>query len=200
MKKVFILYIAYYTLAVVLQGCCGKADCIPYFNFTGGVLRVSVNGNYEQTGTHVLVGVDTLRTELDFIREYIAQSSTNFQLLPGAYAFQCDVCDNGDLGLKDKVRGLTLTSNQPYNGVAAGGSLNNFFKLEEQELYTTNNIFVRLDSLGYVMNQGGTRNRNPYRIISGVKPGNPLLHKLNLKLEFESGKILNATSPDFSWN
>lgn len=200
MKKVFILTIAYYTIAVVLQGCCGKADCIPYFNLSGGVLRVSVNGQYQQTGTHVLVGVDTLRTELDFIHEYIAQSGPGFQLMPGAYAFQCESCDNGDRGLKDKVRGLTLTSNQPYNGIAAGGSLNNFFKLEEQELYAINTIYVRFDSLGYVMNQGGTRNGNPYKIVSGVKPGNPLLHKLNLKLEFESGKVLNAVSPDFSWN
>jgi hypothetical protein len=200
MKKAIILYFAWLTIAVVLQGCCGKIECIPHIDLRGGVLRVYANGSYVQNGTHNITGADTLKTELDFLREFISKASPGIQLIQSASAFQCNVCTNGEYGLRDKVVKLSLTSSQPYNGIGAGSNLNGLFRLADERTYSSSTVYMPLDSLGHLMNNGGSRSVQPFRVISGTKPGNLLQHKLTLKLEFQSGKVINAPSPDFVWN
>jgi hypothetical protein len=199
MKKIFTLYIAYFTLAVIIQGCCGNVKCISYVDLKGGTIRLNVNGVYQQTGTFNITA-DTLNAQLDFLRDFISYRQENFSLLGTAYAFKCDQCQNGERGLKDKVRNITITGNQLYRGVAPGGSLNTFFKFAGSDITYSISRLIPLDSLRYSMNNYGSLVVSPFRLVSGSKPGNALLHKLNMKLEFESGKIINAPTPDFSWN
>ena len=200
MKKAIILYIAYFTLSVIIQGCCGNIVCIDYVDVKGGTLRVNVNGIFQQTGNYSVTG-DTIRIELDFLREFIARQERPISLMGTAYATTCQQCVNGERGLKDKVIRITLTGNQPYQGVSAGSPLNSFFKTKESDNdYSNIPRLTSLDSLGYLMNNFGSRVVRPFYIFSGTKPGNLLPHQLNLKLEFESGKVINALSPDFTWN
>jgi hypothetical protein len=198
MKKVIILYLAYLGAAII-QGCCGNVECIPYVDLKAGVMRLYAGNGYQQTGTYTLAGADSLRTELDFIREFTGQSTAPpIRVIPTAMAFKCDVCANGERGLRDKIKTVLFSSNQPYNGMAAGSSLNAFFRVQKST--TSALTYFPLDSLAYYMNNSGTFITQPYKIISGTKPGNLLFHKLNMKLEFESGKVINAPSPEFSWN
>jgi hypothetical protein len=199
MKKIISLYVAYFTIAVLIEGCCGNIKCIPYVDLKGGTIRINVNGIYQQTGIFNIT-TDTLNAQLDFLRDFISYREEKFSLLGTAYAFKCNQCSNGESGLKDKVRNITLTGNQVYRGVAPGGSLNSFFKFAGNDITYGISRLIPLDSLRFSMNNNGSLVVSPFRLASGLKPGNAFLHKLNMKLEFESGKIINAPTPDFSWN
>ncbi|MBL7726721.1 MAG: hypothetical protein JNM68_03500 [Dinghuibacter sp.] len=200
MKKAILLYLGYVVVATIIQGCCGNANCISYVELKNGLLRVKINGVYQQTGSYSTT-VDTLDMQMDFTREFIAYEQPRVQLMNSAYATKCDMCENGERGLKDKIKTILLTSNQAYLGSPAGNSLNNLFKFYDVATGNITPRLIPLDSLGFFMNRGHNRiNLAPVRMASGTKPGNGLPHTLNIRFEFESGKIVNAVSPEFSWN
>jgi hypothetical protein len=200
MKKIAILVFVYYFTAVVIS-CCPKPDCIPYISLKSGVVRLFVNGNYQQIGNFTFpAGTDTVRCEVDFIREFLSKQTTQpAGLISTAYAFSCSTCNNGEQGLRDKIRRITLTSTQPYNGIAAGSSLNAFYRFGVNAAINIQPIYRSLDSLAVFLNQGTTATF-PVYIRSGIKPGNSNTHRLQMRFEFESGQSFTAPSPDFVWN
>lgn len=200
MKKAIILYFGYVVLATIIQGCCKNAKCIDYVNLKSGLLRVKINGVYQQNGSYSTT-VDTLDMQLDFVREFIVYEQPRVQLFSSAYATKCDVCQDGERGLKDKIRAIQLTSNQAYQGTPAGSNLNTRFGFYDTDYNSATARLKPLDSLQFFMNKENYAiSLWPIRMASANKPGNALPHTLNIRLEFESGKIVNAASPEFTWN
>ncbi|MHA6248893.1 hypothetical protein ACXYMU_13200 [Pontibacter sp. CAU 1760] len=127
MKKKAILLLLLLTGLIPLA-CCPENPSGPYLlqlrhaslRHEGFLSRNSVHADTFLAPEEVYTE-DTLVLSLSF--DYLlAQQQTAFSLQPTALALSCD--EYPDLkALHDKITAITITSNAPYNGVAAGEPL-----------------------------------------------------------------------------
>ena len=91
---------------------------------------------------------------------------------------------------------ITFTSNQDFNNITAGNSLNSIVTLDNSSFFlsiTDNDLSSLITSL------------NQYYLYSDInfiiqeKPTNNSTHQFTISMNFESGKNITITSKDITW-
>ncbi len=175
-KMIFTFLLASGTLA-----CCDE-NVLPFWDILEFELSVSdTQGNISidnQVMTDTLVL--TYLPEIEFV-------ASNFSVFSNSlYAFT-PCSRDGEDGIKDPISKITITSNNPFNNFESEASLNQIVEV----------FGISIDSFQLI----------PQRAFGGEidfliveKPVNNNTHKFTMKMEFDSGTIIEKTTEEITWN
>lgn len=194
LKKLLILPVGFLFTTFIYISCCKCTDVQTPFYL---VRNASVNplgsgGVLIDNGTPVTA--DTIFLNYYLSVNCIAEAKTDFSfLVNGAYACKCPEC--GGQGLKSKLLTIEITSDNVFNGIAAGNSLNSFFKIKAD--YVSMPDF-NIDSLVNNFNtQGGIR--TGFSVFTKTKPGNTFAHKLKMNMVFANSTVVTVFTKPITW-
>lgn len=140
-----------------------------------------------------VASTDSLFMRMQMHTTYIALNTGWF--INAAMAHKCFY---GEKGLKDRLALIAFQSDQPYNGVPAGESINPFVKGYGPSwgytMQTSTTVAYELVEAINDLNEG------PYSYTFGiVKPVEAGYRRVKMTLVFASGRYLVYESPVFKW-
>ena len=172
-----------------ILSCC--TDVIPYWNIDDFTIKFDDGTrNYVEEGTIIS---DSLIIQTDLEVDFLSDNWTNNPFINTAFAFSCE--PDGHKGLKDKMTSITFTSNQDFNDIASGNSLNSLITLDNPEFVF---LDTSLEKLPQQLNQTFFYYSNLEFVIK-EKPTNNSTHQFTISMDFESGKNVTTTSKDITW-
>ncbi len=195
LKKLLILPVGFLLSNFLYISCCKCLDSNdPYYE----VSKVSVNprgsgGVLIDNGTPITA--DTVFLNYYLTVNCVAKAKTGFSslLVNGAYACSCIGC--GSEGLKNKLTSIEITSDNPFNGIAANSSLNAFFKAKGDDITVPD---YDITSLINLFNQRSGI-RAGFFLFTKNKPGNTLMHKFKLNMVFANNTTLTVVTNPVFW-
>jgi hypothetical protein len=139
------------------------------------------------------ITTDTLVLRLTFGQEFL---SDNIHLGPNpfigtAHALSCS--EPGELGMKDELVDINITSSAPFNNYSAGSSLTPMLFIGGQSIqsWIDNKIFNHY--YGY--------RQHDWQIMFPIKPSaNSSTHDFKVSLTFDSGRVEEVQLGAFNWN
>ncbi|WP_125921512.1 hypothetical protein [Hymenobacter lapidarius] len=136
----------------------------------------------------------TVRLDVDLVAA--ARSGSPF--VGQAHAWQCE--DGGAKGLKDKVSVVTFTSNNVFNGVPAGQSLETFVRCTGGYSRYSNRDFP-LAQLADSLNRWQSADLGgPLSLRIGPKPTGGAPQQFPVRIRTNSGKELAKATPEIIWD
>ena len=194
LKKLLILPVGFLLTTFLYISCCKCADTqTPFYEVRNATVKPLGNGGVLiDNGTPVTA--DTIFLNYYLSVNCIAEAKTDFSfLVNGAYACKCPEC--GGQGLKSKLLAIEITSDNIFNGIAAGSTLNSFFKIKADYVSMPN---LSIDSLVSNFNtQGGIR--TGFSVFTKTKPGNTVAHKLKMNMVFANNTVVSVITNPIAW-
>lgn len=194
LKKILILPVGFLLTTFLYISCCKCTDAqTPFYEVrNANVKPLGSGGVLIDNGTPVTTDTIFLNYYLNI--NCIAEAKTDFSfLVNAAYACKCPEC--GGQGLKSKLLAIEITSDNVFNGIAAGSSLNSLFKIKADYVNMPN---FSIDSMVNNFNtQGGIR--TGFSVFSKIKPGNTLAHKLKMNMVFANNTIVSVITNSIAW-
>jgi hypothetical protein len=193
LKKLLILPVGFLLSNFLYISCCKCVDVKNHFYEVrnASVLAAGSGGAVVDNG--IPITVDTVFLNYYLSINCIAEAKTDFSfLVNGAYACKCSEC--GDLGLKNKLTSIEITSDNTFNGIAPNTSLNSFFKLKGDNITPDNPV----DSLVMMVNQLRSI-RSGFSIFTKTKPGNTAGHKFMLTMVYANNTTVTSISKPIIW-
>ena len=197
LKKILILPVGFLLTNIMYIACC---DCKPTnkkFYEAINLLLKPYGSNKIVVDTGTSVNMDSLYLDCLFYTNCVVSGKNNFSfLINTASACKCDG-NCGYKGLKSKLTSVEITSDNIYNGIPAGASLNIFFKTYDKYNPPTG-IFLSIDSMVTLINLN-KRELSSLNLYTTTKPGNALGHQLNLKTTFANGSTFSSKTKAIYW-
>jgi hypothetical protein len=196
MKKIIILPIGFILTNVLYTACC---NCKPVKNHFFSVQNLTISA--AGSGNKVVdngntVYMDSLYLETTFNVTCVAAHQNPFSfLVNSAYACSCENC--GDQGLKSALTSVEITSNNTYNGIAAGNSLNQFFKTYNK-YHSSYSPGLSIDSMTTLINSNKIAITS-FNLYTQTKPGNTSGHQLQVKTSFANGSVFTTKTKAIFW-
>lgn len=192
LKKILILPVGFIFTHALYIGCCKCAEGIFYREISSAT--ASHYSPLPNTSLDTTYTNDSLTTIIQLRFNYITQTKSNFAnaLVNTAYATSCS-CDNfTDLGYKYNIDSLIITSNNEFNGVAAGDNLAAFFKGIENCNHSTATSLVYLPIQQTLDSLNKCRAYDAVYINTAIQPGPNKVHKFNYRL-YSNGRKYEIT-------
>ena len=194
-KKIIILPALFILSTAAYVSCCGDKPVIyPFYKVTG--IGVSTYGSGRAIiDTGAITMVDTIFLNFGFIQDCSVKTKNPFAFLENeTFALQCPENACGNNGIKSKISSLNISSDSLYNSQLSNTSLNNYFKVNYG-----NSSSVSIDSLIKDINTNRRQLQFDQFFIT-TKPLNTKAHAFTLKLMFEDGTLLTASTKRIRWN
>jgi hypothetical protein len=194
-KKIIILPALFVLSTAAYVSCCGDKPVIyPFYKVTG--IGVSTYGSGKAIiDTGVVTMVDTVFLNYGFIQDCSVKAKNPFAFLVNeTFALKCPENECGNSGIKSRISSINISSDSVYNSQLPNTSLNNYFKVN----YGSGNS-VTIDSLTKDINTN-KRQLQFDQFFTTTKPLNNKAHSFSLKLMFEDGTLLTASTKRIRWN
>lgn len=183
MKKLIIF-------CLIFSGCfgCLCSDISPKWNIDDFDISI-YDLNYNSPTNGIIEG-DSIQLRINFSPEFVESGFYNsFSLINSTYATKCQA--PGYEGLQDQIINFTTTSNSIFNEFEADESLNSIIRVQGE--LTIDEWISDSENWNYdVINQAD--------LTITEKPLTSQTHEFKIKIEFESGKILESKSEEIQWN
>ena len=194
LKKLLILPFSFLFTTFFYISCCKCIDTqTPFYEVKNAVVKpLGSGGVLIDNGSPVTA--DTIFLNYYLSVNCIAEAKTDFSfLVNGAYACKCPEC--GGQGLKSKLLAIEITSDNIFNGIAAGTSLNSFFKIKADNIGMPD---YNIDSLVSIFNsQSGIK--AGFSVFTKKKPGNTVAHKLKMNMVFANNIVVTVFTNPIIW-
>lgn len=188
LKKSFLIIVIF--VSGILSCCTSVIPHISIDNFT--IAFDDGNRNYIEEGT---ISTDSLYIQTSLDVEYLSSTWDGNPFVSTALAISCE--PDGYNGLKDKMTGISFTSNQDFNNVEAGDLLNSIIVISNRNFILADNS---LEGLIAQLNRFYDLEFEIIEFIITEKPTNNSTHKFTITMDFESGKNIVTTSKEITWN
>ena len=174
------------------SSCCddldyNRVDSLSVF------LHENDSAYYDEPEDSALTTTDSLFMLVEMHTTYIASNTSWFINSATAHS-----CYYGSKGLKDRLALIAFQSDQPYNGVPSGESINAFVKGYGHNWdYATQTSTAITYELVEVINR---LNESPYgQKLVVLKPAEPVYRRIKMTMVFASGRYLVYESPVLKW-
>jgi hypothetical protein len=193
LKKILILPVGFILIHVLYIGCCKCAE--GNFHREISSTRASHYSSLPNTSLDTVYINDTLTSIIQLNFNYVAKGKPNpfNALVNSAYATSCS-CDNfSDSGYKYRIDSIAITSNNTFNGAAAGSNLTPFFKgiLQCNTSNTVSLVYVPVNQM--LDSFFRCRYYDNLQIICPIAPVANKTHTLKYSL-YSNGKIFETTA------
>jgi len=173
-----------------ILSCC--TDVIPHFAINDFTIEFDDgNRNFVEEGTFT---TDSLYLQTNLDVEFLSSVWERNPFINTALALSCE--PDGNQGLKDKMTSITFTSNEDFNDIIAGSSLNSIVVLSNRDF-----LFVDTTLDGFIsqMNRYYDFGFKMIEFVMTEKPTNQTSHEFTITMDFESGKTVEVTSKEITW-
>lgn len=196
LKKILILPAGFLLSTITYIACCHCKPINKHYlqAFSLTIKPSGSNKTVVDNGTPVTM--DSLYIDGSFFVDCVASHKDPFSFLVNiANACSCEGC--GYKGLKSKLNSIEITSNNVFNGIPAGMSLNNYFKSYKREYYS-NPAGLTIDSLKTLINKESYWSGD-IEVYTKTKPANNLNHQFTMTATFANGTVLLSKTKDINW-
>ncbi len=138
-----------------------------------------------------IVQGDSLMIEILFSADFVLEKDRNFQIgiIPTANATSCE--SPGDYGLQDVVKKIEITSNSDFNTIERGNSLNEIIEV---------NGYKKVDEWAAISNSWEFNAMHFNYFLFKDRPMIGSSHIFKVKIELESGRIIEQETEQIKWN
>ncbi|MCC6724264.1 MAG: hypothetical protein IT258_07100 [Saprospiraceae bacterium] len=151
---------------------------------------ISIVDNQNLSPVNGVIEGDSAQLIIIFEAEFVEATTNPLKgLINSAYATSCE--EPGDDGLKDEIASFIVTSNSDFNGIEPGGSLN-----EKLAVYGRKPLEQWISSSASWMFSYDRM----VELIFIEKPEASSTHIFTVKIEMESGKIIEQNTDEIQWN
>jgi hypothetical protein len=200
-KKIILLPALFILSNVLYISCCKCPEVTQKFYaiINGSVTAKGSRNAIIDTGA--ITNVDSVFLNYKFASNCVAKAENPFAFLVNtSYAFKCDCGLCGEMGLKNKILSIDITSDSVYNNIVANGSLKQFFKARQYDYTTASYASFSLDSLKTKVNNNKDGLIYNEELFTTTKPGNTRGHSLKLTLIFADSSKVSILSRRIRWN
>jgi hypothetical protein len=188
-KSILLLVFGFIFLHVGYISCCHCDDSKLYYKLNSFSIRARDTA-FKTIDNSTPIATDSIYLEVLPVGECIAFNKNPFAAFANA-AYACKCSAGCDLGLKNKLTSIKISSNDIYNGIAPNLNLNQFFKA-----FRYNNIAI--DSMKSIINNK-TYTSFDFSVVTGTKPNNTQPFKLKIEFTFDNGIVIQNTTKDIVW-
>ena len=162
--------------------------------FEASSVRVQARGSGNNiVDTGAVTTVDSIYLSYYLMGDCVVKTNTNLSfLVNSAQALSCKCAGCGENGLKNKVAGISISSDSSYNNVPANQSLNDLFQ------FYNGAGTLPFDSLVSILNRP-YGNYYGFDIFTAIKPNNNNGHVFKLTIRFADGQTLFIDTRRIFW-
>jgi hypothetical protein len=184
-------------IGALLTACFCKEPDLPYFQMGNGTARVLQYSDSLSWGAGVDSTTDTITTDsaivhLTIEKIYVA-SVNSFYFGNVARAYRCPA--NGYLGLKYPFDRLEITSDKPYQNLAAGEDLSEFFFLNDKPVNEVVYDIIQYNAHDEIISTG----YDELYLLIPNRPQNQEKRVFNFIWHFKNGTTSSISSTPLVW-
>jgi len=173
-----------------ILSCCTNIK--PHWDINNFTIKFgNTSGDFVDEGTF---DADSLIVQTALDVELLSNVWETNSFVNNAFAYSCE--PDGHMGLKDEMTNITITSNQDFNNLSAGNSLNSIFSIKNSDFIFTDTTVEKLPE----QLNGGYLYFFNIEFILKEKPTNNSPFQFTISMDFESGKNVTSTSKEITWN
>ncbi len=186
MKKIVLAFLFSSGFLGLAVKCCSSSESFAYWKMND--FKVLITDNEGLNVISDSTNIDTLNLQITIDPIFLASQKNVLPLfVNSAYALSCP--DPGELGLKDKLINLKITSDKEFENKIAGEDLREFCSFG-------NNSNGYSEFLNHMNSTSFTYSID---IKINKKPNQILPRKFKILFEFEDGTIKEKESNSFVW-
>ena len=196
-KKILFLPVGFLLTNFAYIACCNCKPIKDHFEEATSLTLKPFGSNNMVVDEGVTVYMDSLYVDGVFNYRCVAVQQNPFSAFVNtANACSCERC--GYEGLKYALNSIEITSNNIYNGIPAGMSLNNFFKSYDKYDRGSSYENISIDSIKTLINKN-YYSLNNVTLYTKTKPGNTFKHQLTMTSTFANGVTFTSKTKDIDW-